>query len=116
MPKNPVTKPSRRLKPSADLRVNAEATAKVTYERQHIKRVTENIPEDVTRERNSAFMDIISPVRHWLGTRGDAQEHRRKLQRIRHDQERATLEVVGQQFARALPPGFTPIPPPLKFL
>ena len=116
MPRKPVTKPSLSSEPSASLRVNAEAAAKVTYERQHIKRVTVNIPEDVTRERNSAFMDMISPVRHWLGIRGDVQEHRRKLQQIRHDHERATLEIVGQQFAKALSPGFTPIPPPLKFL
>jgi hypothetical protein len=100
------------IAPKAEL--SAKAVAKASYERK--RTITEVIPEDVTREKNSAFLDIIVPVRRFLGAKGDILAHRRALQQMRFEQEKAALAAIGRQFTAALSHGVKPTPPPLKFL
>lgn len=90
--------------------VNVGATAKFEVK----KNVTQNVPEDVTRATSGAWLDLISPLTHWAGLRGDQLEHKRQLLRI---QQGETLVRVGQSAHRRLKElGVDPKPIPTKAL
>jgi len=78
------------------------------YERS----VTEQIPEDVTRARSAAWLDLLSPLTEWAGLRGDELRHRRQLLRVQ--QEERLAEIVEQAHKKIAAVGPRQIP--LKFL
>jgi hypothetical protein len=94
--------------------VKAHATAKVaaTYEVQ--KKVTQHIPDDVTRARTGAWLTLISPITQWAGLRGDQLAHKRELLRIQ--QEEALAEIACRAAPRIAKLRRPIAPVPLKFL
>lgn len=69
---------------------NPLSPIKVSYERK--TEITVNQPEDVTRAKASAWLDIISPVTQWAGLKGDALSHKRALLRI--EQEASLMNLA----------------------
>jgi len=61
---------------------------------EHKKEVTQEIPEDVTRARNSAWLDVISPITEWAGMKGDELNHKRSLLRLERE---ASLFELSQK-------------------
>ena len=55
---------------TATAEAKAKAKAKATYSRK--KTIMENIPEDVTRAKAGAWLDLISPLVEAAGRKGDA--------------------------------------------
>jgi hypothetical protein len=75
---------------------------------EHKKEITQVVPEDVTRARNSAWLDIISPITEWAGLKGDTLRHKRDLMRL---EQEASLLVLSQKLRQRLDgQTITPIP------
>ncbi len=90
--------------------INIGATAKFEVK----KNVTQNVPEDVTRATSGAWLDLISPLTHWAGLKGDQLQHKRQLLRIEQEE---TLVRVGQKARGRLKElGVDPKPIPTKAL
>lgn len=71
-------------------------------------------PEDVTRAKSNAWLDLISPVTEWAGLKGDQLRHKRELLRIQQDE---TLIRVGKAMRKRLDATKEPIEPiPAKAL
>ena len=78
------------------------------------KTITESVPEDVTRAKNSAWLTLLSPFTHWAGLIGDRLAHKRELLRI-HQEE--ALNAVMRHAAPKLASLKLPVKPiPIKFL
>jgi len=75
---------------------------------EHKKEVTQDIPEDVTRARNSAWLDVISPITEWAGLKGDTLRHKRALMRL--EQESTLFELSQRLRERLENKTITPIP------
>src|SRR5215813_8099389 len=75
--------------------VKAEASAKLPVKASYEvkKQVTRHIPEDVTRSRNSAWLDLISPLTEWAGAKEDELRYRRELLRIQREEALNTIAV-----------------------
>jgi hypothetical protein len=110
MQKKPTT---RKSKLQAAATAKAEISAKASYQRKRTHTISETIPEDVTRSKASAWLDVISPAREWLGMKGDIIRHRREQLRA---QQAATLSEIEQRASAALPPGATINAVPSKFV
>jgi hypothetical protein len=80
---------------SGGAEVKAQAVVKATYEVK--KRVTQHIPDDVTRSRNSAWLDLISPVTEWAGLKGDELRARRDALRLQRE------DVLSKIIEQAMP-------------
>ena len=94
------------------IRAGAEVGASAKYEVK--KNVTEHVPEDVTRARNTAWLTLLSPFTQWAGLIGDRLAHKRQLLRI---QQEEALEAVFAQAAPRLALLKRPVEPiPVKFL
>jgi hypothetical protein len=74
-----------------------EASAKVGYQRK--KTIIEVVPEDVSRAKSKAWLDLISPITEWAGLKGDQLRHKRNLLRI---QQEETLVRVAKQVRKNL--------------
>lgn len=75
-------------------------------------------PDDVTRAKSTAWLDLISPMTEWAGLKGDALKHKRDLLRIEQDE---TLIRLGQKMRerlakRGLPAGPIPAKALIPFL
>jgi hypothetical protein len=79
---------------------------KVIIERK--KSISETIPEDVTREKMSRWLDVISPVTAWCGLIGDQLEHKRSLLRL--EREAALYELAEKLKPKLEGKVITPIP------
>jgi phosphoribosylformylglycinamidine (FGAM) synthase PurS component len=107
--------PRQTRKKGSSLSVKAEATAKLkaSYKIQKNYTVTETIPADVTRAKASAWLDVFSPVRQWLGLKGDALRHQREALEI---QRQETLQKISRRYTEIVKPGTEPGQIPPKFL
>ena len=104
---------ARKPKIQAVATAKAEISAKASYQRNRTHTISETIPEDVTRSKASAWLDVISPAREWLGMKGDIIHHRREQLRA---QQAAILSEIERRAAAALPPGATINAVPSKFV
>ena len=84
-------------KDTKDSGVNVDVRASAKYEVK--KNITQIIPEDVTRERSNAWLDIISPITEWAALKGDELRQKRELLRIEQEE---TLYKVGMQAKKRL--------------
>jgi hypothetical protein len=75
---------------------------------EHKKSISETIPEDVTREKVSRWLDVISPVTAWCGLIGDQLEHKRSLLRL--EREAALYELAEKLKPKLEGKVITPIP------
>ena len=79
---------------------------KVSYERK--TDVTIEQPEDVTRAKAFAWLDVISPITQWAGLKGDTLRHKRDLLRLEREE---SLYEVSQKLREKLEgKTITPIP------
>jgi hypothetical protein len=76
----------------AEARAEVSAAAIVKYARE--KKITEHVPEDVTRAKASAWLDLISPLTEWAGLKGDELRHKRGILRIQREE---SLRVLASQ-------------------
>jgi hypothetical protein len=98
----------------AGLNVQATADVGVSAKYEVRKTVTEHVPEDVTRAKNSAWLTILSPFTHWAGLIGDKLAYKRELLRI---QQEEALTAIVRHAAPKLALLRAPIKPiPAKFL
>lgn len=87
-----------------------EAVAKASFERK--KTVTEVVPQDVTRAKASAWLDLISPFTEWAGLKGDELRSRREVLRLQREDVlseiaiRARSRLGSVQTARPVPNKF----------
>jgi hypothetical protein len=73
------------------------------------KEITERVPEDVTRAKAHAWLDVISPVTEWAGLKGDALRHKRELMRL---EQEVSLSRLGEKLKERLEgEAITPITP-----
>jgi hypothetical protein len=99
---------------TAPVKVRAKAELGATMKYTVRKKITEQIPEDVTRAKASAWLTILSPITEWAGLKGDQLRHKRELLRI-HQEE--TLTAILRCAAPGLAKLEGPIEPvPAKFL
>jgi hypothetical protein len=63
------------------------------------KEVVELVPEDASRAKVHAWLDIISPITEWAGLKGDALRHKRELLRL---EQEASLASLGQKLKQRL--------------
>lgn len=87
-------KRNRRTKPSPSVGATADARLEASYNVK--KTINQNIPEDVTRARNSAWLDLISPLTEWAGLKGDELRARRDTLRLQRE------ETLNEIVAKAL--------------
>lgn len=92
------------VKAAAELK----AVAKASYDIK--KNIEQKIPEDVTRARTHAWLDLISPITEWAGLKGDELRHKRSLLRIQQDEALAKLGSSIQAKMRDKEV-ITPLPP-----
>ena len=104
---------ARKPKIRAALIGNAEISATASYQRKRTHTISETIPEDVTRSKASAWLDVISPAREWLGMKGDIIQHRREQLRA---EQAATLSEIERRATAALPNGTIINTAPSKFV
>jgi hypothetical protein len=78
------------------------------------KSIKETVPEDVTRAKADAWLDLIKPITQWAGLKGDALEYKRKLLRIQ--QEETLLRIGMRMRERISQAEGTPKPIPTKAL
>jgi hypothetical protein len=107
-----VRKRTPRSPPIASANANLEVVAKITYERK--RTTSEVVPEDVTRARAGAWLDLLSPVTEWAGLKGDELRHRRELLRIQR--EDTLTEIVRKCTERLQPDKQIETSVPNKFL
>jgi hypothetical protein len=69
----------------------AEVGAHASYSVE--KKVTQVVPVDVTRSRNTAWLDLISPITEWAGLKGDELKGKRAVLRI---EQEATLQKFAE--------------------
>lgn len=69
-------------------------------------------PEDVTRAKASAWLDILSPITQWAGLKGDLLQHKRQMLRL---EQEATLSILADRVRHKLD-GQTVTPVPAKQL
>lgn len=61
------------------------------------KSVTEQIPEDVSRAKAHAWLEIISPITEWAGLKGDALRHKRDILRLERETNLVELALRLKQ-------------------
>ena len=81
------------VKAGASVKAEASAKALVKASYEVKKPVTRYIPEDVTRPRNSAWLDLISPLTEWAGAKEDELRYRRELLRIQREEALNAIAV-----------------------
>ena len=77
----------------------------VTIRRE--KSVTEHIPEDVSRAKADAWLDMISPITEWAGLFGDKLRDKREMLRI--ERETNLMELATRLKAKLEGKAITPI-------
>jgi hypothetical protein len=96
------------------IKASAKASAEAKAIFSHKKEIKETIPEDVTRAKAGAWLDLISPLTEWAGLRGDKLRHKREVLRLQRED---TLAEIAHRARRRLPRDLTTISPvPLKFI
>ncbi len=99
---------------TAPAKVRAKAEIGATLKYSVRREVTEQIPEDVTRAKASAWLTILSPITEWAGLKGDQLRHKRELLRIHREETlTAILRRAAPELAR-IPKPIEPVP--VKFL
>src|SRR5215468_8206172 len=98
--------------PRISATAKAEVTAKAVIQRK--KTVSEIIPLDVTRAKNSAWLDLISPLTEWAGLKGD--ELRFKRTQLRLQREDVLSKIVESARDKIKDPSQNEKPIPNKFL
>lgn len=86
---------------------SAELSGKAQLSISHQKKITEHIPEDVSRAKAAAWLDIISPFTEWAGLKGDALRHKRDLLRL---QQEETLAVLARSIRNKIKHISNPLP------
>jgi len=100
--------------PAIGASLKAEATAR--YSREHRTSLTGVIPEEVTRAKAGAWLDLISPLTQWAGRLGDRQRRKRFLEGVIYD-EVVIDQIVDKATERLRPPKSGIIQPiPAKFV
>ena len=85
--------------------------AKARYTRK--RKITEVVPEDVTRARAAAWLDLISPVTEWAGLKGDQLRNRREQLRLQRED---TLYAVVSKWKERSNSRLSSNEIPLKFI
>jgi hypothetical protein len=98
--------------PILNVRADVEIGASAKYELK--KTVTEHVPADVVRAKNSAWLTALSPFTQWAGLIGDKLAHKRNLLRIQHEEAISAILERAAPRLRAIQGPIKPIP--LKFL
>jgi hypothetical protein len=61
------------------------------------KQVTEIVPEDVSRARHNAWLDLISPLTEWAGLKGDQVRYRRQQLRLQQEDNLIRVGLRARQ-------------------
>jgi Abortive infection alpha len=75
-----------RKRPISALKIEASARASVGANYSITKKVTEIIPEDVTRATAASWLDMISPLTEWAGLKGDQLRLKRDILRLQREE------------------------------
>lgn len=101
-------------KPSVNVTASAKAEASAVAKFSREKKITERVPEDVTRAKAGAWLDLISPITEWAGLKGDQLRHKRELLRLQREE---TLNCIGERVQKALRGRSSTVNPvPMKIL
>jgi hypothetical protein len=87
----------------------ADGPVKIIVEHSVKKTIIQ--PDDVTRAKASAWLDLIKPVTEWAGLKGDALEHKRNLLRIEQEETLIKLGLEMRERLAKLDAPVKPIPP-----
>lgn len=109
-PKVPTSPKNVSPKISATAKLGAEA--KLLVENKKI--TTEVVPEDVSRAKASAWLDLVSPLTEWAGLKGDELKAKRNLLRVH--QEVTLTEILIDARQRISKRGTLGQDVPLKFM
>lgn len=102
MPKNHKTRDN-------PVKIEASAIAKVGATYSVVKKVTEVVPEDITRAKAASWLDLISPLTEWAGLKGDQLRSKRDILRLQQEETLARIaEVIKSK--GPLKPGVSQIP------
>src|SRR5664279_3558997 len=85
--------PRKPKQPANPVKIEAIASAKLSAGYSVQKKVTETVPEDVTRAKASSWLDLISPLTEWAGLTGDSLRYKRNILRLQREE---TLTRIGQ--------------------
>jgi hypothetical protein len=96
------------------LKLSAEAKLSATAKYSRVRKITEVVPEDVTRAKTSAWLTLISPITEWAGLKGDQLRHKRELLRVQ--QEETLYQIVQRARQRIEAEKLQTKPVPTKFL
>jgi hypothetical protein len=104
----------KKRKPSSGImKIEASAKANVAAIYNVSKKVTEVIPEDVTRAKANSWLDLISPLTEWTGLKGDQIRLRRDVLRLQREETLSRIaEIITSKGSIRV--GDSPIP--LKFV
>ncbi len=105
---------SKRSSKSSILNVQADVEIGASAKYELKKTVTEHVPADVVRAKNSAWLTTLSPFTQWAGLIGDKLAHKRNLLRIQHEEAISAILERAAPRLRAIQGPIEPIP--LKFL
>lgn len=85
------------IKTEARAEISATASAKFVRE----KKVTENVPEDVTRAKARAWLDLLTPLTEWAGLKGDELRYKRDILRIQREESLRIIVLEALQKTHA---------------
>ncbi len=109
-----MSKLPKRSETAGGLSVQARADIRASAKYEVKKNIIEQVPEDVIRAKNGAWLTILSPFTQWAGLIGDRLSHKRHLLRI---QQEESLNAILSHAAPNLASLRGPLSPiPLKFL
>lgn len=96
------------------MKLNAEAKVSARAQYSRVKKITEIVPEDVTRAKAGAWLTLISPITEWAGLKGDRLRHKRELLRVQ--QEETLYQIAQRARYRIETENLQTKPVPTKFL
>lgn len=103
---------AKKTPPILPVEVSASAKAKLIIERKKV--TTENIPEDVSRAKASAWLDLISPLTEWAGLKGDELRQKREILRVHKEITLTRIIKEAREKIAQIEGGGSQIP--LKFI
>jgi hypothetical protein len=84
-------------KGTGPVKIEAVAKANIGATYSVTKKVTEVVPEDVTRAKATSWLDLISPLTEWAGLRGDQLRLKRDILRLQREETLSRIASVIQE-------------------